>query len=108
MTWAGAVRKSAFLDESLNFKEYINRNGKTALLNFFKIKSIQTNLSKGATETLVLSLVIPQLDLHFKEHILNFLLTILKKLLIVGSSAPSHLVFGILRFRTNIWYFINR
>ena len=26
--------------------------------------------------------------------------------LIVGSSEPSHLVFGILRFRTNIWHFI--
>ena len=48
-------------------------------------------------------------DLHFKEHIhdiQNFLLSVLKKLLTVGSSAPSHLVFGILRFRTNIWHFI--
>ena len=45
-------------------------------------------------------------DLHFKEHIQHFLLSILKKLLIVGSSAPSNLVFGILRFRTNIWHFI--
>ena len=41
-------------------------------------------------------------DLHFKEHIQNFLLLILRKFLIVGSSAPSHLVFGIFRFRTNI------
>ena len=31
---------------------------------------------------------------------------VLKKSLIVGDSAPSHLVFGILRFRTNIWHFI--
>ena len=45
-------------------------------------------------------------DLHFKEHIQNCLLSMLKKLLIVGSSAPSHLVFGILRFKTNIWHFI--
>ena len=44
--------------------------------------------------------------LYFKEHIQNILLSILKKLLIVGSSAPPHLVFGILRFRTNIWHFI--
>ena len=42
------------------------------------------------------------IDLHFKEHIKTILLSILKKLLIVGSSKPSHLVFGILRFRTNI------
>ena len=28
------------------------------------------------------------------------------KFLIVGSSAPSQLVFGILRFRINIWHFI--
>ena len=37
---------------------------------------------------------------------INCMLSILKKLLIVGSSAPSHLVFGILRFRKNIWHFI--
>ena len=41
----------------------------------------------------------------YKCHNQNRLLSILKKLLIVvGSSAPSHLVFGILRFRTNIWH----
>ena len=46
-------------------------------------------------------------DMHFKDHIQIFLLSILQKLLIVGSSAPaSHLVFGILRFRTYIWHFI--
>ena len=28
------------------------------------------------------------------------------KFLIVGSSAPPYLLFGILRFRTNIWHFI--
>ena len=39
-------------------------------------------------------------------YIQNLLLSILKKLFIVGSSAPSHLVFSILRFRTNIWHFI--
>ena len=45
-------------------------------------------------------------DLHLKEHVQNVLLSILKELLIVGSSAPSHLVVGILRFRTNICHFI--
>ena len=51
---------------------------------------------------------------HFRDsqyktrlHLLiSIVLSILKKWLIVGSSAPSHLDFGILRFRTNIWNFI--
>ena len=34
------------------------------------------------------------------------MLSILKKWFIVGSSAPSHVGFGIVRFRTNIWHFI--
>ena len=46
--------------------------------------------------------VLRSVDLHFKEHIQKFLLSILKKLLMVGSSAPPHLDFGMLRFRTNI------
>ena len=41
-----------------------------------------------------------------KEHIQHFLISMLNKLLIVGSSVPFHLVFGILIFRTNIWHFI--
>ena len=45
-------------------------------------------------------------DLHFKEHIQNLLLSIVMKFLIVGSSAPFHLVFGILIFKTNICHFI--
>lgn len=52
----------AFLDETLNFKEHIKRKCKTAMLNYFKIKSIRKYLSKDATETLVLSLVISHLD----------------------------------------------
>lgn len=52
----------AFLDESLNFKEHIKRKCQTAMLNYFKIKSIRKYLSKEATETLVLSLVISHLD----------------------------------------------
>lgn len=52
----------AFLDETLNFKEHIKRKCRTAMLNYFKIKSIRKHLSKEATETLVLSLVISHLD----------------------------------------------
>ena len=33
-------------------------------------------------------------DAHFKEHIKKFMLSIVWKLLIIGSSEPSHLVFG--------------
>ena len=50
--------------------------------------------------------ILASVDLHFKEHIQNVLLSILKKLLIVGSLAPPHFVFSIiLRFRTNIRHF---
>ena len=45
-------------------------------------------------------------ELHCKEHIQNGLLSILNKLLIVGPSAASHMVFDIFRFRTNICHFI--
>ena len=44
-------------------------------------------------------------DLHFKAHIQNLLESIVKTFLIVGSSTPPHLGFGILRLRTNIWLF---
>jgi hypothetical protein len=52
----------AFLDESLSFKEHIKRKCQTAMLSYFKIKSIRQYLSSDATETLVLSLVISHLD----------------------------------------------
>ena len=52
----------AFLDKSLNFKEHVKRKCKTAMLYYFKIKSIRKYLSKEATETLLLSLVISHLD----------------------------------------------
>jgi hypothetical protein len=52
----------AFLDESLNFKEHIKRKCRTAMLNFFKIKSIRKYLTREATEILCLSLVISHLD----------------------------------------------
>ena len=52
----------AFLDETLNFKEHVKRKCRTAMLNYFKIKSIRKYLTKDATEILVLSLVISPLD----------------------------------------------
>ena len=52
----------AFLDATLNFKEHIKRNCKTAMLNYFKIKSIRKFLTKESTKVLVLSLVISHLD----------------------------------------------
>jgi len=48
----------AFLDEKFNFKEHITRKCKTAMLNYFKIKSIRKYLTSEATEILVLSLVV--------------------------------------------------
>lgn len=52
----------AFLDETLNFKEHVKRKCRTAMLNYFRIKSIRKYLTKEAAETLVLSLVISHLD----------------------------------------------
>ncbi len=52
----------AFLDETLNFKEHIKRKCRSAMLNYFKIKNIRKFLTRDATETLVLSLVISHLD----------------------------------------------
>ncbi|VDI82656.1 Hypothetical predicted protein [Mytilus galloprovincialis] len=52
----------AFLDETLNFKDHITKKCKTAMMNYYKIKCIRSYLSKEATETLVLSLVISHLD----------------------------------------------
>jgi hypothetical protein len=52
----------AFLDETLNFKEHVKRKCKSAMFNYFKIKSIRKFLTKEATEILVLSLVISHLD----------------------------------------------
>ncbi len=52
----------AFLDETLNFKEHITRKCRTAMLNYFKIKSIRKYLTREATEILVLSLVVSHLD----------------------------------------------
>ena len=52
----------AFLDESLSFKEHVKTKCKAAMLNYLKIKSIRKYLTREATETLVLSLVISHLD----------------------------------------------
>lgn len=52
----------AFLDETLKFKEHVRRKCRTAMINYFKIKSIRKYLTKEATEILVLSLVISHLD----------------------------------------------
>ena len=52
----------AFLDETLNFKEHVKRKCRTAMLNYFTIKSTRKYLTKDATEILVLSLVISHLD----------------------------------------------
>ena len=48
----------AFLDKTLNLKKHITRKCKTAMLNYFKIKSIRKYLTSEATEILVLSLVV--------------------------------------------------
>ena len=48
-----------FLDDTLHFKDHIKRKCQTAMLNYFKIKSIRKYLSREATEVLCLSLVIP-------------------------------------------------
>ena len=42
----------------------------------------------------------------FKEHIQFFMSSILENLLIVRSSAPSHLGFDILRFRKKLWHLL--
>ena len=52
----------AFLDETLNFKEHVKRKCRTAMLIYFRIKSIRKYLTSEATEILVLSLVIFHLD----------------------------------------------
>lgn len=52
----------AFLDENLNFKEHVKRKCRTAMINFMRIKNIRQYLTKEATETLVLSLVMSHLD----------------------------------------------
>ena len=52
----------AFLDSTLNFKEHVKRKCRTAMLNYFKIKSIRKCLTKDAAEVLALSLVVSHLD----------------------------------------------
>lgn len=52
----------AFLDETLNFKDHINRKCRTAMMNYLRIKNIRQFLTIEATEVLVLSLVISHLD----------------------------------------------
>ena len=50
------------LDESLNFKDQIKNKCKSAMWNLQRIKSIRSILTKEACETLVMGLVISQLD----------------------------------------------
>ena len=52
----------AFHDETLTFKEHVERKCRTAMLYFFRIKSIRKYLIKAATEILVLSLVVSHLN----------------------------------------------
>ena len=52
----------AFRDETLTFKEHVERKCRTAMLYFFRIKSIRKYLTKAATEILVLSLIVSHLD----------------------------------------------
>ena len=52
----------AYLDETLQMKDHIKAKCRSAMMNFFRIKSISKYLTKEATETLVLSLVISHLD----------------------------------------------
>ena len=52
----------AYLDETLNLKVHIKTKCRAAMLNYLRIKSIRKYLTKNATETLVLSLVISHLD----------------------------------------------
>ena len=51
-----------FLDDTLDFRDHIKRKCQTAMLNYFKIKSIRKYLTREATEVLCLSLVISHLD----------------------------------------------
>ena len=52
----------AWLDSTLNFKEHVKTKCRTAMMNYFRIKSIRRYLTQDATETLVLTLVISHLD----------------------------------------------
>ena len=49
----------AFPDETLNFKPHVKHK---AMMNFMRIKNIRQFLTKEATETLVLSLLMSHLD----------------------------------------------
>ena len=50
------------IDEALNFKDHIKMKCKTAMWNIQRVKQIRSALTKDACETLVLGLVISQLD----------------------------------------------
>ena len=52
----------ACLDESLNFKDQIKNKCKSAMWNLQRIKSIRSILTKEACKTLVMGLIISQLD----------------------------------------------
>ena len=50
------------IDEALNFKDHIKNKCKVAMWNIQRVKQIRSVLTKDACETLVLGLVISQLD----------------------------------------------
>ena len=52
----------AILDQFLSFKDHVNAKCRTAMFNYFRIKSIRKYLTKESTEVLLLSLVISHLD----------------------------------------------
>ena len=70
-------------------------------------EGLYSPLSNFLSDLLKWCLLIWSLVLIYYIHLYIFCYQlILNKLLIVGSSAPFHLVFGVLRFRTNILHFM--
>lgn len=52
----------AWIDQYLTFDTHVVKKCTTAMINFLKIKSIRKYLTKGAAETLVLTMVMSHLD----------------------------------------------
>jgi len=52
----------AFLDESLSFKKHVSMKCRSAMLNYFRIKSIRKYLTRQSAEILIVSLVLSHLD----------------------------------------------
>ena len=52
----------AYLDSTLDFKEYIKTKCKAAMLNIFRIRVARTNLTRSACNKLMVALVLSHLD----------------------------------------------